>query len=324
MNNVLIIENDKKLLSDAEDFLSDLGYNIYKTNNGATGVQLALQHTPDIILCDSQPEGLSGYEVYDMVQQINSTSVIPFIFLTTKKSYNDLRTAMNLGIDDYLVKPFAFEDVKRLIEARLNKQKKIFEQANERFKLLIDQAIPALFIYQDEKLQYVNKRFCDILGYSQKELLGMNLVNVVFKDDIHFVIDKINRCFKGLQFELDVGFRAIRKNQEIFYVRLTGRIVTVQGKKNLVGSLFIDQAEDRNNHLNHENHSTPVEITSREKEVIRYICKGYSNSEIADKLNLSKRTIEGHRNRLLKKTGCQNSVSLAIYAVRHDIYPLEE
>lgn len=53
MNNVLIIENDKKLLIDVEGFLSDLGYNIYKTNNGATGVQLALQHTPDIILCDS-------------------------------------------------------------------------------------------------------------------------------------------------------------------------------------------------------------------------------------------------------------------------------
>ncbi|SRR6056297_74016 len=322
MNNVLIIEKDEKLLNDSERFLSSLGYNIYKTYNGATGVQVALQHTPDIILCDSQPEGLSGYEVYDMIQQINSTSVIPFIFLTTKKSYNDLRTAMNLGIDDYLVKPFAFEDLKRLVEARLNKQKKIFEQANEKFKLLIDQATPALFIYQNEKLQYVNKRFCDILGYSQKELLGMNLVNVVYKDDIHFVIDKINRCFRGVQYELDVGFRAIKKNQDIFYVRLTGRIVTVQGKKNLVGSLFQEERE-KNVTSEIENSNTSIEITSREKEVIMNICKGLSNSEIAEKLNLSKRTIEGHRNRLLKKTGCQNSVSLAIYAVKYGIYPLD-
>jgi PAS domain S-box-containing protein len=322
MNNVLIIEKDEKLLNDSERFLSSLGYNIYKTYNGATGVQVALQHTPDIILCDSQPEGLSGYEVYDMIQQINSTSVIPFIFLTTKKSYNDLRTAMNLGIDDYLVKPFAFEDLKRLVEARLNKQKKIFEQANEKFKLLIDQATPALFIYQNEKLQYVNKRFCDILGYSQKELLGMNLVNVVYKDDIHFVIDKINRCFRGVQYELNVGFRAIKKNQDIFYVRLTGRIVTVQGKKNLVGSLFQEERE-KNVTSEIENSNTSIEITSREKEVIMNICKGLSNSEIAEKLNLSKRTIEGHRNRLLKKTGCQNSVSLAIYAVKHGIYPLD-
>lgn len=321
MENILIIDGDEDFLRDISGYLKSFGYDVLTGRNGASGVQKALQYNPDIILCDTEPEGLSGVEVFNMVQQINTTAVIPFIFLTNKKSYEDLRAVMNLGVDDFLVKPFDFEELKTLLEVRIEKQEKILNQVDEQFNKLIDHANAAIYIYQDERLDYVNQKFCEILGYSKKELLGMSLVNIIYKDDIHLVIDKINRCFRGIQSEVEVGFRAIRRDQTVIYVTLSGSIVKLKGKQSLVGSIFY-QEEFQPKQNDHSVKAANLDITPREKDVLVCICQGLSNQEIADQLSISIRTVEGHRNRLLKKTACKNSVCLAIYAVKEGLYKI--
>lgn len=64
----------------------------------------------------------------------------------------------------------------------------------------------------------------------------------------------------------------------------------------------------------------PVELSSREKEILCLICQEFSNTEIAQKLFLSPRTVEGHRNNLLLKTGCKNTAGLVLFAVKSHIY----
>ena len=66
-----------------------------------------------------------------------------------------------------------------------------------------------------------------------------------------------------------------------------------------------------------------IALTTREKEILTLICKGLSSSEIAAKLFLSERTIENHRASLLDKTGCRNSLSLVIYALRNNLADLQ-
>ncbi|WP_164112108.1 MULTISPECIES: response regulator transcription factor [Sphingobacterium] len=61
--------------------------------------------------------------------------------------------------------------------------------------------------------------------------------------------------------------------------------------------------------------TTDVELSERELEVLQLISEGYTNVEIADKLFLSKRTVEGHRQNLIEKAGVKNSASLIKYAV---------
>ncbi|RZK81679.1 MAG: response regulator transcription factor [Pedobacter sp.] len=58
-------------------------------------------------------------------------------------------------------------------------------------------------------------------------------------------------------------------------------------------------------------------LTPREKEVLQLICKQFSSVEIAEKLFLSNRTVEGHRNNLLNKTGSRNTAGLVLYALKH-------
>lgn len=63
-------------------------------------------------------------------------------------------------------------------------------------------------------------------------------------------------------------------------------------------------------------------LTRREKEVLLLICKQFNNGEIAEKMFLSVRTVEGHRNNLLLKTGSRNTAGLVVYALKHKIFDL--
>jgi DNA-binding NarL/FixJ family response regulator len=63
-----------------------------------------------------------------------------------------------------------------------------------------------------------------------------------------------------------------------------------------------------------------IELTGREKEIIVLLCKEFTNAEIGDQLFISPRTVEGHRNNLLTKTGCRNTAGLVIFAIKNGLF----
>lgn len=69
------------------------------------------------------------------------------------------------------------------------------------------------------------------------------------------------------------------------------------------------------------NAKTNNDISPREIELIRLLCKGYSNKQIADELNISIRTVESHRKNIKRKTGCKSGADLAIYAKNNQLIP---
>jgi len=66
----------------------------------------------------------------------------------------------------------------------------------------------------------------------------------------------------------------------------------------------------------------PIEISAREKEVLAMICRELTNAEIAAQLYVSVRTVEGHRNNLLNKTGCRNTAGLVLFAIKYHFFEL--
>ncbi len=63
-------------------------------------------------------------------------------------------------------------------------------------------------------------------------------------------------------------------------------------------------------------------FSEREIEVLQLICEEYTSAEIADKLNVSRRTVESHRNNLIEKSGAKNAAGLVIYAIRNGLYKI--
>jgi DNA-binding response OmpR family regulator len=137
---ILIIEDNDGIRENIVEILEMANYDVYKANNGKTGVEMALKDLPDIILCDIMMPELDGYGVLHMLSKNEKTSTIPFIFLTAKADHRDLRKGMEMGADDYLTKPFDDMELLNAIDVRLRKKaySELQQQnkANE-FKLLL-------------------------------------------------------------------------------------------------------------------------------------------------------------------------------------------
>ncbi len=121
MKTVLVIEDDPTVRESLQDLLEVQGFRAITAASGNSGIQLAAEQVPDVILCDVQMPGMDGYEVLTSLQQNIVTTTIPFIFLTAKGMRHELRRGMNLGADDYLTKPCTSHDLLSAISTRLEK-----------------------------------------------------------------------------------------------------------------------------------------------------------------------------------------------------------
>ena len=136
MKKILVIEDNIEVRENLEEVLDLSGYEVISAVNGLQGVERALKHSPDLILCDVMMPELDGFGVLQILSKKPQTSGIPFIFLTAKTESKDFRTGMNLGADDYITKPFEHVQLLDAIEMRLQKNAHL----REAFKLGIMQS----------------------------------------------------------------------------------------------------------------------------------------------------------------------------------------
>lgn len=122
---ILIIEDNQELLENTAELLSLADYNVITALNGKRGLELIKAHHPDLILCDITMPELDGYGVLLAISNIEELTGIPFIFLTAKSDKECIRKGMNLGADDYLIKPFEGEELLAVIESRLKKARSL-------------------------------------------------------------------------------------------------------------------------------------------------------------------------------------------------------
>lgn len=125
MEKVLVIEDHQTVCQTIKRLLEMAGYEVITAQNGTDGVQLAIEALPDVIICDIMMPGMSGYDVIKELSKKFETSSIPFIFLTARSEMADLRLGMEMGADDYLVKPFKADDLLNAIRTRLEKRELI-------------------------------------------------------------------------------------------------------------------------------------------------------------------------------------------------------
>lgn len=122
MRTILIVEDDRSIREMLSAFLSQEGFNCVVAHDGLLGIQLAQGVVPDLIVCDVRMPNMDGYEVLSMIRADTALSHIPFIFLSGKSESRSIRQGMNLGADDYLVKPIDRRELIEAVHARLKRQ----------------------------------------------------------------------------------------------------------------------------------------------------------------------------------------------------------
>lgn len=121
MKTILLIEDNDEIRETTAEILELASYTVLAAENGKTGVKLALETKPDLVICDIMMPVLDGYGVLQIFNKNPLLSGVPFIFLTAKTERGDFRKGMELGADDYLTKPFDESELLSAIESRMNR-----------------------------------------------------------------------------------------------------------------------------------------------------------------------------------------------------------
>lgn len=127
-STILVIEDMSDVQENIAEILEMDNYKVLTASDGREGVKLALEHKPDLIICDISMPVLDGYGVLHMLQKRDEMSHIPFIFLSARAERTDIRKGMELGADDYLVKPFDPMELLHAVEVRLKKSQKLRQE----------------------------------------------------------------------------------------------------------------------------------------------------------------------------------------------------
>jgi DNA-binding response OmpR family regulator len=138
--HILLIEDDDILAENLNEFLTLKNFKVTKVSDGLKAVELITAHKDfDLILCDMLLPGLTGAEIFELTKVILLGDNIPFIYLSAKSDKSDIRAGMDLGADDYLIKPFSMVELLNTINSRLNKRAISKNRLIEDLKIKLDE-----------------------------------------------------------------------------------------------------------------------------------------------------------------------------------------
>lgn len=193
MKKILLIEDNAELADNFSILLKEKGFEVQPAYNGADGLKYSLEDKPDIVLCDIMLPDLNGYKLLAELKKVMKTEMPIFIFITAKTQRQDLRKGMVLGADDYLTKPFSFEELMEAINTQLEKranQKNNTNKNARQYKFKKENNKQALnysdyFFFDDKKNPGFQPVSSIVLIKSMKDY-----TQIILSDDKKFVMRK--------------------------------------------------------------------------------------------------------------------------------------
>ncbi|MDA1278610.1 MAG: response regulator transcription factor [Chloroflexi bacterium] len=121
----LVVEDDRSVSQLIRLYLAQAGYRVLEASDGPTGLRMALGDAPDIVLLDLNLPGMDGIEV---CRNVRRDSEVPIIMVTARVEEDDRLTGLDLGADDYVLKPFSPRELVARVNAVLRRGKRESEK----------------------------------------------------------------------------------------------------------------------------------------------------------------------------------------------------
>jgi len=221
---VLIVEDEVKMSSFLERGLKEEGYEVDIAADGAKGWQMACENRYDLFILDWMVPQLSGVELCRKIRESGVT--VPVILLTAKDSTEDKVAGLDAGADDYVTKPFSFDEMLARIRALMRRPAKVLEETHlESGRLKLDLLRRHVYVGQN-KVALSQKEFKLI------EFLLRHKGNPVSRTQIAEQVWDLQ--FDPMSNTIDVYINFLRK--KIDHVQSGCRIETVRG----VGYRLVD------------------------------------------------------------------------------------
>jgi len=205
MNNILIIEDEEKVSEVLKAYLEREGYKVYTTPSGLQGISMFKSMDFQLIILDLMLPDISGEEVCKIIRE---TSNVYIFMLTAKGALEDRIEGLNIGADEYLIKPFS----PRELTARVNALFRRLNKENNNANLIFDDGW--LSIDYDRRIVRVNGQEVPFTPNEFDILyeLAASKGKVLTRDQL---IDKIlGADFEGYDRTIDAHIKNIRKKIE--------------------------------------------------------------------------------------------------------------
>ncbi|MGB2879775.1 MAG: diguanylate cyclase [Candidatus Omnitrophota bacterium] len=119
---ILVVDDEAEILDLLDRVLKKAGYKVTTALNGEEALEKISKETPSLILLDIMMPVMDGIEVKNKLNEDSSTASIPVIFLTSRSTISDKVKGFNLGIDDYITKPFEFKELLARVTSALSRR----------------------------------------------------------------------------------------------------------------------------------------------------------------------------------------------------------
>ncbi len=128
---ILVVEDDLSILTGVSMSLRFEGYDVLQAQDGRTGLQKTIDENPDLLVLDLMMPQMNGYEVLEELR--NRGNQTPIVVLSAKGLERDRIVGLNLGADDYVVKPFSLDELLARIRAVLRRRYPVQAEALVKF-----------------------------------------------------------------------------------------------------------------------------------------------------------------------------------------------
>ena len=126
MAKLLCVEDDAELLEIITEELTDAGHTVLQATDGCAGLEMILQHSPDLVISDISMPGMNGYVLLKTLRNNHpSFAEMPFIFLSALADRDHVIDGLDLGADDYLTKPIDYEMLAVRVDSRLRQSERM-------------------------------------------------------------------------------------------------------------------------------------------------------------------------------------------------------
>lgn len=201
--SILIVEDEPALVRGLRDAFAAKGFEVLTATDGAAGIEVALEKTPDLILLDIMLPRVNGYEVCRAIRERKIEA--PILMLTAKGQEEDIILGLNLGADDYIAKPFRIGELIARVNAFLRraraKQAEIFRFGDCELNL----AAHKLF-RQGREVEMTPKEFRLLRYFVSRRgcaLARNDILNAVWGHSIVVTTRSIDRCVATLRAKIE-------------------------------------------------------------------------------------------------------------------------
>lgn len=197
---IMLVDDEPHITQFLELGLVNEGFEVSVANDGMTAVNLALTFQPHVVVLDVMMPGIDGWEVCRMLKK--SINNVAIIMLTAKDEVDDRVKGLTLGADDYVVKPFSFEELLARIGARLRNQ----------FPALFGEVVKGPFRIDDRRKEIIYMEQVLELSPTEYELLKYLVINhgIVLSKTI--ILDQVwGYNFGGEENIVEVYIRSLRE-----------------------------------------------------------------------------------------------------------------